>query len=654
MAIHKLEESVINKIAAGEIIIQPANALKEMLENSIDAGASMVDIVIKDGGLKFLQITDNGKGILQADLPLLCERFATSKLTTYEDLQSIATYGFRGEALASISHVLRVSVVTKTHDSPLAYKAFFCDGVLTGANYRDPGTPRPVAGKDGTLIVVEDLFYNVPTRLRSLKSKSDELARIIDVIGRYAVHTSGVGISCKRYGEAMQIVSTRPNLPLKERIRIIYGSSVANEILELEESSAAEYGLTSFTGCISSPNYNNKKRVAPVIFINNRLVTCDPLRKAVNAVFNFFLPKGSTGFAYLSLAITPENLDVNIHPTKREVRFLHEDEIIEFVSARVHDRLLQVDTTRTFKAQTLLTKRPTEDPPEPSQSQKKYRQENKMVRVDALQRLINTYLAEEPSSDCEMVEPSQASPPPSQVTRSRVKVNLESIKQLRQKLADGCHRGLSHVFNNAVYVGVVDAEKRLCCFQYDVKLYMCNYAVMLNEFYYQLALSEFCNYGTYVLSSPQKLEELLAGLYEGREDLVGVDQIVETLWLMRDMFDEYFRIEFAEEDGAVVIRTLPMILKDLLPLVSKLPYFLYRLGKVNIEDESECLEGVMKEIALLYLPEPTLEASASTNHLLETVLFPAIRERFVALRVLENEVVQIADLPGLYRVFERC
>lgn len=274
--IKKLDESVINKIAAGEIIIQPANALKEMLENSIDAKATNIEIVVKEGGLKLLQITDNGEGINKDDLPLLCERFATSKLTKFEDLELIATYGFRGEALSSISHISRLSVTTKTRDSKLAYKAFYLDGKLCTSSFKSSlgksVDPKPIAGRDGTQITVEDLFYNLPSRFKGLRSKSDEFARILDIVGRYAIHTQHVGFSCKKYGDPLHQLNTRANMALKERIRTVYGSAVANELMDITVGSSSpsnddasvddkieELGLLKVTGAITNANYNNKK-----------------------------------------------------------------------------------------------------------------------------------------------------------------------------------------------------------------------------------------------------------------------------------------------------------------------------------------------------------------------------------------------------------
>lgn len=761
--IKKLDESVINKIAAGEIIIQPANALKEMLENSIDAKATNIEIVVKEGGLKLLQITDNGQGIDKSDLHLLCERFATSKLTKFEDLELIATYGFRGEALSSISHISRLSVVSKTRDSNLAYKAYYINGKMCASNFK-PATgnnkiePKPIAGRDGTQITVEDLFYNLPSRFKGLKSKSDEFAKILDIVGRYAIHTGHVGFSCKKYGDPLHQLNTRANLSIKERVRIVYGSNIANELLEFDFEPTEEedggnmaykvpdLGILRVKGTLTNANFNNKKKIQPVIFINHRLVSCDPLRRAMNSVFQFFLPKGSLPFFYISLEIKPENLDVNVHPTKREVRFLNEDEIIDLVVARVHKILSSVDTSRKFKTQTIVTRRNNELEEEKlsfgdgSQSEsnsqgasqgasqnasqnasqytnlgfvqtqeapplKKYRQENKMVRVDASQSKINPFLSQrdtnrsfsefikdefdykdetttlvdqedtdlfvkdfdEGLTDTQRInQESQLANNSQQLLnsqRTQVEVNLESIKGLKSDLTEFIDKQLTNVFNHAVFVGIIDPLKRLCCFQYDVKLFICDYAAVLLEFYYQISLHEFCNYGEIEFDEPLSLDDLLEPLYtmEGMENvLLAKEKVIETIINMKDMFQEYFRIIIDDENRLVAI---PMIMKKIQPDFKKLPFFIYRLGtKINYDNEKECLQGILRQIALLYLPEPfsdeeNNEAREKRDVLeqeLENILFPELKKQFLATRNLTRDVVQIADLPGLYRVFERC
>lgn len=754
--IKHLDTSVVNRIAAGEIIIQPANALKELLENSIDAKSTMIDILIKDGGLKLLQISDNGHGIDKDDMSLLCERFATSKLSKFEDLESIATYGFRGEALASISHIARLSVITKTKTSPLAHKAYYLNGKLANANFKPDVSniePKPIAGKDGTQIIVEDLFYNVPSRLKTLKSKNDEFSKILDVIGRYAVHTDGVGFSCKKFGESYQVLVTRPTMSLTERMRTVFGPEVANELIDLEikgndpteeEDYAAKYGLIRVSGAITNSNYNNKKKIQPVFFINHRLVTCDPLKRAINSIYQFFLPKGNQPFMYLSLVIEPQNLDVNVHPTKREVRFLYEDEIIEKISAKVHQLLSSIDSSRKFKTQNVLSNRQDlkrsndefaglsrEDTLHQSISQpaKKYRQENKLVRVDAQQSKLNTFLTGQTdsnyhgqmtkeftqpkttqegipgSTENEYIEPgldTQAKANNSvdlqslnftfdsryQVSeKKRMQVNLESILSLRQEITDKVHKPLTNIFNNSSYIGIIDELRRLCCFQFDVKLFMCDYSAILYEFFYQAGLSEFCNYGEITLTEPLALDKILEPLYDSslndEKKLQQKEDVILKIMHMKDMFKEYFQIKLTyNEDGKASILTLPLLLRNVKPYLSKLPFFIYRLGsRINYEDEKECLSGILKEISLLYVPESisneiSLEDTTSISdkreqtqeyekqvnvvkrneldHVLEHTLFPALKQKFIATDKILGSVVQIADLPGLYKVFERC
>ena len=258
--IRRLEEHVVNRIAAGEIIHRPASALKEMLENSLDAGATTINVLTKQGGLKLLQIQDNGHGIQPDDFGILCERFTTSKLTQFDDLKKIATFGFRGEALASITHVAHMTVTSMTPGAPCAHKAHFVDGVLAPAKPGQPAKPQRCAGLVGTQIAVEDLFYNMPLRRKALRSASEEYNRIVDVMTKYAVHFSGISFTCKKHGEhsadlvRLQRSPTRlaPPEPCARRqhttigssvtdnIGVLYGQRVARELLPLTPEDISE------------------------------------------------------------------------------------------------------------------------------------------------------------------------------------------------------------------------------------------------------------------------------------------------------------------------------------------------------------------------------------------------------------------------------
>lgn len=694
-----------------------------MMENSIDAKATSIEILVKEGGMKLLQITDNGSGIQKEDLSILCERFTTSKLTNYEDLNSIATYGFRGEALASISHIAHLSVTTKTESDSCAWKATYSNGELVPSKPNESNDPKPVAGRKGTQITVEDLFYNVPSRLRALKSSSDEFGKILDVIGRYAVHTEGVGFSCKKFGDAHYSLTTRSNLSIKERIRTVFGSNIANELIPIEMDPIEEYGVMKISGQITNPNYNNKKSVQPVFFINNRLVSNDPLKRALTSTINHFLPKGHKSFIYLSLMISPQNVDVNVHPTKREVRFLYEDEIIDKICMSVQEQFSKIDSSRSFPTQSFLpTKRSrqedeNDDQFKPSQpiipSQKVKRLDYKLVRTDASQAKITTFMSQSQPSRAEsqlehhediddddttmnqstnitiiedgtqpQAKSTQLQSQPNQqafkfVPKERIEVNLQSILDLRENVEKNVNNKLTEVFANLLYIGIVDSKRRLAAIQYDVKLMLVDYASVLNELFYQIGLSDFSNFGTIYFEDDHllPLRELLNHVFQHpnfKDSDKSIDEVLEVFINMSDMLLEYFSIEITDTDTSdPKLKSIPLLLKNYTPPLNKLPLFLYRLGtKVSWEDEKLCLDGILKQLALFYIPEsfecseilkdddpekPALiNKHQELNDSLENVLMPIIKKKLLATKNLTKDVVEIANLPGLYRVFERC
>lgn len=279
--IRALSKDVVNRIAAGEVIHRPASALKEMLENSLDAGSTSISVLSRAGGMKLLQISDDGHGIAHADFPRVCERFATSKLREYEDLEQIETFGFRGEALASISHVAHVSITSMTAGAPCAYRATYADGVIVPAKPGEAAEPKACAGTQGTQIVVEDLFFNIPMRRAAIKGAGEEYSKILQVVQAYAIDNAGVAMSCKKAGETATELHTLASHSTLDVIRLVYGAAVARELIPVEAEQPS-LGLR-VRGHVSNANFS-QKRLTFQLFINKRLVESTHLRRAIEEV----------------------------------------------------------------------------------------------------------------------------------------------------------------------------------------------------------------------------------------------------------------------------------------------------------------------------------------------------------------------------------
>ncbi|KAL3298936.1 DNA mismatch repair protein mlh1 [Colletotrichum asianum] len=702
--IRALDPNVVNKIAAGEIIVAPVNALKELIENAVDAGATSVEVLVKEGGLKLLQITDNGCGIQKDDLEILCERHTTSKITSFEDLTSIATYGFRGEALASISHIAHLSVTTKTSDSNCAWRAHYLDGKLAPAKPGQPAEPKPTAGRQGTQISVEDLFFNVPTRRRAFRSPAEEYNKIIDVVGRYAIHCKGVGFSCKKHGESGTSISIQALATEVDRIRQIYGSSVANELMEFD-TSEDRWGFKA-NGWATNANYHIKKTTL-LLFINHRSVDSSNIKKALEHLYATFLPKGGRPFIYLSLEIDPSRVDVNVHPTKREVHFLNEDDIIQSICEHIRSKLAEVDTSRTFMTQSLLpgsqlmhisNQEETEGSPSTPDKQtpgskRPRRNSNNLVRTDTSLRKITSMLP----AAAVAATPSKAPPSAGEnalsaseniqyeiVDKPFAQMKLTSVKELRAEVREDMHNDLTEIFANHTFVGVVDERRRLAAIQGGVKLYLIDYGRACFEYCYQVGLTDFGNFGTIRFTSPLDLREVLRiaaemekNNVESEEEDFDVDAVVEKVAAQlierREMIGEYFSLEVSP---AGELLSIPLLIKGYTPPMVKLPRFLLRLGPcVNWNDEKPCFELFLKELATFYVPEqlpPTVggaEDNEETANMdeeiamrrrnvrwaVEHIFFPAFKARLVATTsMMKAAVLEVADLKGLYRVFERC
>ncbi|KAM5533891.1 hypothetical protein V8D89_012431 [Ganoderma adspersum] len=734
--IRRLQESVINRIAAGEIIHRPASALKELIENSLDAGATSIKVTVKDGGLKLLQTQDSGSGIRKDDLPILAERFTTSKLSTFSDLKRLTTYGFRGEALASISYVSNLSVITKTKTDTCAWRACYADGALTPAKQGMTADPKPCAGNDGTTITVENLFYNTPTRLSALRGSSEEYSRILEVVTKYAVHNPHVSFTCKKVGTPSPDVSTPSSSTTAQAIRLVYGQTLAKELLTVSVSSSdkgkgkarasppmqvsddedEDVEAWNAEAQFTNANYQAKKMIL-LLFINHRLVESSRIKKALEAVYNGVLAKGASPFVYLNLQIDPRSVDVNVHPTKKEVHFLNEDAIIERIADVVQQALIGQSHSRTFEYQTLLTggiaelpasqsqkakgkrKAPSdnedddEDPPMHSQddtpedgevaaaashpAKRKVYSQHK-VRTSLKDRTLDSMFpiahpSQRPSKESAADGSSSPATPPVLKTQEikESQCFLKSVRALREAVVKAKHNQLGEILAKHTFVGVVDAPRCLSLVQHNTRLYLLNHGALAAELFFQLGLRQFGNFSRIRLDPAPDMRTLVAlavdaeeGVEESglsKEDVV--NHIVDIVMGRREMLREYFSLGISE-DG--LVETLPMLLRDYTPNLDKLPLFLMRLGpQVDWTAEQECFEGFLRELAFFYVPEPLLPDANTDAEALEGekamlwqiqhVFFPTMSRYLVPPKtLLDRDVVQVADLPDLYRVFERC
>jgi DNA mismatch repair protein MLH1 len=537
---------------------------------------------------------------------------------------------------------------------------------------------------------VEDLFYNVPQRRKAFKAPSEEYAKILDVVGRYAIHRTGVAFSCKKFGDASASIAVSPAASTVDRIRQIHGGAVANELINFElEDNHLKFKAT---GWATNANYHVKK-TSILLFINHRSVESSAIKTAIQRTYSTFLPKGDHPWVYLSLEIAPERVDVNVHPTKREVNFLNEDEIIEMICEAISSELAKVDTSRTFLTQSLMpsVKVPSAKITQSRTATKSSNNskgsgstsrpyENNLVRTDPALRKITSMLPktaqkETPKATDELEYTA--------IDRPHTQIRLVSIKDLRATVRDAMHEGLTEVFASHTFVGIVDTARRIAAIQNGVKLYLIDYGMISNEYFYQVGLTDFNNFGTIEFEEPLDIRALIkiatSAEDESTDFSAAPEKVTRTLIARSAMLREHFNMDITP-DG--YLKTIPLLVKGYMPPLAKLPRFLLRLGPCVIWDkEQECFETFLTELASFYTPEqlpnlarpqedemmedieggPTatedLELKArrdQLSHMIEHVLFPAFRSRLVATKGLLKDVVEVADLKGLYRVFERC
>ncbi len=324
--INILPDSVANQIAAGEVVDRPAGAVKELLENAMDAGATQIDLVVKDAGRTLIQVIDNGSGMSDSDARLCFERHATSKIQRADDLFAIHTMGFRGEALASIAAIAQVELRTRLHDSELGTTV-----VIEGSHIV---SQAPTVCPRGTSVAVKNLFYNVPARRNFLKRDSVEMSHIEEVFRRITLIHYDIAFTLSHNGRVVYDLKAGSML---QRIAGLYGTAYKERLYAVEE----ETDMVKIRGFVSRPEYSRRTRGEQYLFVNGRFIKHPALSAAVERAYNDLLPERTYPSYFIGLQVDPSRIDVNIHPTKTEVKFVDEHALFAILRSSVKRALGQ-------------------------------------------------------------------------------------------------------------------------------------------------------------------------------------------------------------------------------------------------------------------------------------------------------------------------
>lgn len=363
MSIQVLDQETINKIAAGEVIERPSSVVKELVENAIDAGATAVTIEIKDGGISFIRITDNGSGISKDDIPMAFLRHSTSKIKSIEDLMNVSSLGFRGEALSSIAAVSQVELITKTADD------------FTGSRYVIEGgneiSLEEVGAPDGTTFIVRNLFYNTPVRRKFLKTAATEAGYVNALIEHLSL--SHPDISFRFINNNQNKLHTSGNMNLKDIIYGVYGRDITSNLMEIS-GKTQDVEITGFIGkpviCHGNRGYEN-------YYINGRYIKSSIITKAIEEAYKGYIMPHNYPFTAIHFKINPSIMDVNVHPTKMELRFSKNEFVYRFVLETVKECLANRELAARVKLPDPVKQQQfTKSPENIKQTEKSYVQEN--------------------------------------------------------------------------------------------------------------------------------------------------------------------------------------------------------------------------------------------------------------------------------------
>ena len=626
----QLPEEVINRIAAGEVVQRPANAVKELVENSLDAGATRILVTAVGGGLTMLRIEDNGHGINHEDFPLLCKRFATSKLATFDDLLSIGTFGFRGEALSSLSMVCRVEVTTRRRGpDALCWTGKFREGVLKEKE-------SVVAGLNtsGTVLKATDMFYSMPQRRSMLNKPQEEYRLVVEVLTKYAIQYPHCSFVCRKAMDAAPDLSTSPAASPAAAIRSLYSKKLHDALVHVAVQNVDTLHYRAAVLASDLTYFGAKAEV--ITFINGRLVNHEGITKMVRQLYGPLLPKKAHPFVFVDLNVRPEHVDVNAHPTKERVIFLNETDVVAEIEAALQppiEKSLESSGDLHLKrklsavegsfgvasatAAAAAAASSADGAPKRRRTTEEYA--HQMVRSDhtmehgALEKYFYKHQAPAGAGSAAAVSGGAAALP-----------RLSSVHRMLANIERAHDRELRDALSKSVYVGC--ANSRFVLLQLDLGLYLADFCAVSAELFYQRTLLDLGAHPKLATEGGVALTALLALATSDKDAAAAA---VAALTSRSAMLDDLFSIEIrggdagdagaGEEDGGgggdePCLAALPSLVDGYTPPLHKLPLFLLRLAAAaTLQGEAGCVHAVAEELADFYmiddglLVEPSME-----------------------------------------------